>query len=724
MAATSPSKRPRASYGRCYWLIGSFTTGQKLSHPRNPKIHEEDSSVSAILFMCALVCCGFVVHLCRFIPSKYDRVYSLLILQVLRSVLMILCIGLMLWFFWKRRVWKEQGYIVSQLRSGQTTDGDCEKVTRPRDRPSDDHHKAELHLSTKGIVVFGAGRMVLDVVYLIRTGNCLDVTVTPEEDYVNFFYHIIYVVFLSIQVVFLVSFVHTTFKNCTYFRYAVLYLFAVDISLWFTSFIYGIRNLIRPSPGPDGNFTRLAPPIDSSPYTSHLLHCAHDTTSAHELIRDIEPYFYAFSLEYTLLAAGMLYHIWSAMEDVQLLSPALLPPRIGTSAAERERCGTLRAQLRAFWQNIRGRGSNLEERGSLIAKSDQQRPDEPREDGQRNDRNAATAHLSEDKITIEGDDQSQQNTPVTDCNSAQNIFNAQHVQVDQSSPRDMDEITELPSAEQRNDVRPKERLTESKHIVLETGKPAERQTNLVQSIKQHASLGGLFFMVGSVFSITVIVFAYLLFHPHPEERDKSLYQFYCIRTLFYASLSVCCWSGFHLLKRHDCEKLPFREDATLLIISVNGSFLYAFFGITAAIGAVNVGDYSHYPRPVPYIVILECSFNLVEYWLQVIFLVSSLRYFPARGQSIIGLVRVYSYLFVCNFGMWVLDSFFETMAVDLSPVQRYYYGDEIWHIITDLAYPFAIFFRFHSFVVAYSLFARFMEQPPDTNKPVNESIVV
>ncbi|XP_077870623.1 uncharacterized protein LOC144364587 [Saccoglossus kowalevskii] len=645
---------------RFHWLWTPLNTGEILSRPTSTDL--QDGSISAVLFMCALVCFGIVAHMCRFISTPEDRVFSLLVLQCIRGVLMASCIGFMLYFVKRKSQWETSGCLIW-----------------PKVAPTNDKvfakgvsHEGEMYLSTKGIIVFGAGRIILDMCYIVRTGKCLDVLIEPAEDIVNFSYHIIYVIYIAIQIPFLLLFLRATFKKCTYFRYVILYMFAINICLWFTSYIYSIRDLLRPLAGDTGNYTNLEPNlnIDVGPI-SHRLKCAHDTTSMHALIRTLEDYFYPFSLEYSLLSASMLYHIWTSMKDFSFQG---LPKETIT-------CKNVSIQRTGFWDKI----------VTLVKRRDA--------DDVYREQLTSDDHLNDEQLT-----DNDVHPDYTD--NSQNEFspimpNMMQIEDDEISDVDEDVSHSGESLETRN------------------RQETARDTS---EIKEYISFCGIPFMLGLVLSILLSVFAYLLFDPHQEERDISLLEFYIFRSIYHTLLIICCYIGFGALKRHSCTQRPFREDTTLLVISVNGSFLYIFFGLTASIGTIRHPDTVHYPTEMPCILLIDCFINFIQVYLQVTFLTSAMRYDPGNGQSVVLIRRVLSYIFICNFGMWILDSFFETQAVSLSPVQKYYFGEEVWHVITKIAYPFGIFFRFHSFVVAYSIFVNFMNGRRDfhvTRTPVD-----
>ena len=62
-------------------------------------------------------------------------------------------------------------------------------------------------------------------------------------------------------------------------------------------------------------------------------------------------------------------------------------------------------------------------------------------------------------------------------------------------------------------------------------------------------------------------------------------------------------------------------------------------------------------------------------------------------------------IMLINFGMWFLESFFETDAP--FAVASAYWGHHAWLIITKLLYPFIVFYRFHSVAVLMFIWGKF-----------------
>lgn len=59
-------------------------------------------------------------------------------------------------------------------------------------------------------------------------------------------------------------------------------------------------------------------------------------------------------------------------------------------------------------------------------------------------------------------------------------------------------------------------------------------------------------------------------------------------------------------------------------------------------------------------------------------------------------------LIICNGGYWCIDMLTKSSyAIDLIPND--YYPDEVWAFITEITFPFWLFFRFHSLILGISM---------------------
>ena len=103
----------------------------------------------------------------------------------------------------------------------------------------------------------------------------------------------------------------------------------------------------------------------------------------------------------------------------------------------------------------------------------------------------------------------------------------------------------------------------------------------------------------------------------------------------------------------------------------------------------------------------DYTFNILQYALQTWVLIKierkqlegCLRIRDCRAHPLSGILL---YLALTNALMWGVDSFYEVKSSkeeDLFDVQLFLYGPEVWNFITQLLYPAAVYFRFHSAII-------------------------
>ncbi|KAB7496674.1 Otopetrin-2 [Armadillidium nasatum] len=128
-------------------------------------------------------------------------------------------------------------------------------------------------------------------------------------------------------------------------------------------------------------------------------------------------------------------------------------------------------------------------------------------------------------------------------------------------------------------------------------------------------------------------------------------------------------------------------DNILLIIAQAGVYIYASFTI---IGGYFSLQASH---TLP---LLTAVLTLIQTTLQTLFILDGSRrccYTADQLDRKPGREMV-TFLLVCNLAMWAISTF-ETSRADVHPTQLHFYGIWAWTIISHVAMPLAIFYRFH-----------------------------
>lgn len=146
----------------------------------------------------------------------------------------------------------------------------------------------------------------------------------------------------------------------------------------------------------------------------------------------------------------------------------------------------------------------------------------------------------------------------------------------------------------------------------------------------------------------------------------------------------------HGMRFCDKEQNSCFEDA-LLVLSLIGMFILCVSNIIAGVltTAIRFG----------HLIILSNSLRVLQGAIQSVFLLSTLhKCATKRDQAVKKPGREFvTFLLICNFALWGM-SIFEVQRSAANPVQAEFYGPVAWNIITHIALPFSILFRFHSTV--------------------------
>ena len=162
-----------------------------------------------------------------------------------------------------------------------------------------------------------------------------------------------------------------------------------------------------------------------------------------------------------------------------------------------------------------------------------------------------------------------------------------------------------------------------------------------------------------------------------------------------------------LMEHRKSNTHELRSEDTLLLAGYLGTFVFHFITFYSVIMALKdgIGD-----KLTNILTIAHLLFLMISHLLQTILVIISSRYSCERGniKSAKKIQQLSLFFLTTNLGFWALDSFFEMKnnASSSYPTGKTVLQNE-WNIITALTYPFTVFYRFHSAQMFYELWSRF-----------------
>lgn len=141
------------------------------------------------------------------------------------------------------------------------------------------------------------------------------------------------------------------------------------------------------------------------------------------------------------------------------------------------------------------------------------------------------------------------------------------------------------------------------------------------------------------------------------------------------------------LKYDSKERAKLEEN--LIGVSQLGLFMYGVFSLVA-------GSIESNTARGAFTIVTSCLM-MTQAALQTIFLFAAMRMSARKEQSTKPGREFVTFLLLCNFCMWVVNTF-ETIRPEHNSVQISIYGEDAWAIFVHISVPLAIFYRFHSTV--------------------------
>lgn len=215
---------------------------------------------------------------------------------------------------------------------------------------------------------------------------------------------------------------------------------------------------------------------------------------------------------------------------------------------------------------------------------------------------------------------------------------------------------------------------------------------------------GIFVLVLTIISL-ILFFALI---NNPEYRAMAIMEVGAARFVLFCMAFVATIIGIIQVRelRYDSSR-HFDLDDVLLIFGQIGLMAYNIFTVIAGYYTMNEDEDGA-------LVLLSALAALFQAVTQTLFILDASRRntYSVDQQTRKPGREVVTFLLVCNFAMWTVNTL-EKSRADVNPVQLQFYGLWPWIIIMNVCMPLAIFYRFHSTVVLCEIWKRCYKAKPD-----------
>ena len=138
------------------------------------------------------------------------------------------------------------------------------------------------------------------------------------------------------------------------------------------------------------------------------------------------------------------------------------------------------------------------------------------------------------------------------------------------------------------------------------------------------------------------------------------------------------------------------EDFTLLLCCLGVQMIHVF-GF--------YGNIMNKPHLVSHVVILSHCLSFFETLLQTMLIIQASASLSNLQTHSLVMKNILLTIGMINFALWISNSFVKHIRV-FSILESNFYGDYFWNVVSDVLYPLAIFYRFHSAFECYNLYGK------------------
>lgn len=148
-----------------------------------------------------------------------------------------------------------------------------------------------------GAYVFGAGSCVMDLLHIAFYVEC-------SSNLSSLFFSVFKAIFIFSQILFLRKFATATLHKSPSIRLVLFHILGTNICIWFRALFSHSRSIFSVN----GEYVKMELEQENICVSKHY--------SMKKIWEASEPYLYPFTMEYTLIAGGILYNMWSGMRDL------------------------------------------------------------------------------------------------------------------------------------------------------------------------------------------------------------------------------------------------------------------------------------------------------------------------------------------------------------------------------------------------------------------------
>lgn len=266
-------------------LISEGSTGDCLSCPR-VDCARYNGSITSVQMILLLLAVSFSTTLAAQLSEDFKPLIGMLTL----TIYMMVGLAVMIAFF----NYKRELIVASRENSEDLTDPERDNLT------------------LIGIVIFYLLVCVLDMFHIASALNCREVWTSCSNGDILFhfvvevFFHVARIAYLGVKTTFCIAFHRSTFKDQVLTRYGLMFLQAVNISLWFDALIQESSELS----GEDWqkvNAYKHECRLNGSNISTDVMEClAHNNTSFSQTETIVTTICLPFTIEFTLLVGELL----------------------------------------------------------------------------------------------------------------------------------------------------------------------------------------------------------------------------------------------------------------------------------------------------------------------------------------------------------------------------------------------------------------------------------
>ena len=232
-----------------------------------------DGKIASLLYLICLTTAGVVFNLSQWLQAD-SKAASVVTTDHIDGFLITCICPALLWIC----------YIFCKQNDRKTVDF----IT-----PSPHSHRPLM----AGAYVFGAGSCVMDLLHIAFYIEC-------SSNFSSLVFSIFKAIFIFAQILFLRKFATATLHKSPSIRLVLFHILGTNVCIWFRALFSHSRSIFGVPVSPEG----LDDEEESICYSNHY--------SMKKIWEASEPYLYPFTMEYSLIAGGILYTMWSGMRDL------------------------------------------------------------------------------------------------------------------------------------------------------------------------------------------------------------------------------------------------------------------------------------------------------------------------------------------------------------------------------------------------------------------------